>query len=127
MNLTIDSIDYNVPLIVMSRTGEILFKYAERTEDGVLHAEAIGTYYNFKVECGQSLNNEADYTALWLKITDPDHEHTMVLPDGTSGTKTVNVYFSAQRDEVKKWKIGTQNLYRAMSFSIISIEPARTP
>jgi len=125
--ITIDGNSYDIPFVTMSRTGEILFKYAERTSDGVLQAEAIGTYYNFNVECGRSVNNEADYNALWLKITDPNHAHTIILPDGSSGTKTVGVYFSNQSDEVRVWKIGEQNLYRAMSFSIISLSPARTP
>lgn len=127
MSLTIDSVVYDVPILVLGRTGEILFKYAERTENGYLRAEAIGTYYNFTIKCGQSLNNEADYNALWLKITDPDHEHTIIMPDGTSSTKEIGVYFSNFSDDVKKWKIGTQNLYREMSFSIISLAPARTP
>ena len=45
--IQIDNSEYKVPLISpMDRKGDILDLTANRTEDGVLHREVIGTYYN---------------------------------------------------------------------------------
>ena len=46
--IQIDGQEYKVPLISpMDRKGDILDLTANRTEDGVLHREVIGTYYNY--------------------------------------------------------------------------------
>jgi len=127
MSLIIDSITYDVPFIAINRNAEILFKYAERTENGRLQAEAIGTYYNYKIQAGQSANNEADYAALWTKITDPNHEHEITMPDGNGGTLKFGCYFGSISDEVKKWKTSGTTCYRSLSFSVIALSPARTP
>ena len=124
MSITIDSVTYNVPIKTLQRKAELLFKYAERTSDGVLHAEPIGTYYNFQLSAGMSANNISDYAALWVKLTDPDYEHEITLPD-ESGTLTFDCYFAGITDEVAK--DGTTNYFRSLTFSVIAISPARTP
>lgn len=125
MSIVIDSITYDVPLKVVKRKAELLFKYAERNQQGDLLAEAIGTYYNFDCESGMSATNVTDYAALWVKLTDPNHEHTIVMPD-ESGTLTFNCYFANITDQVVKQKAGI-NYFRNLSFSVIAISPARTP
>jgi len=127
MTLVIDSITYDVPFTAISRKGEILFKYAERTQDGVLRAEAIGTYYNYELQAGQSENNRVVYDALWIKITNPNYEHEITLPDGHNSVLTFNCYFSNFSDEVRSWKIGDVSLFRSLTFSVIALSPARTP
>lgn len=125
MSIVIDSITYDVPLKVVKRKAELLFKYAERTEDGNLKGETIGTYYNFDCEAGMSANNVSDYAALWVKLTDPNHEHEITMPD-ESGDLTFNCYFANISDQVATQKAGT-NYFRNLSFSVIAISPARTP
>ena len=44
MTIVIDSTTYDVDIIDLDETLEFLDKYAERTEDGVLHRELIGTF-----------------------------------------------------------------------------------
>lgn len=128
MSITIDSITYDVPILSsINRSGEILFKYAERTQDGVLHAEAIGTYYNFDLQMGRSENNASDYAALWIKITDPVHEHEVTMPDGDGSILTFDAYFAGMKDSVRKWESGGATYYRELRFSVIAISPARTP
>lgn len=122
--MIIDTVTYDIPIKVLSRKAEILFKYAERTADGVLRSEAIGTYYNYDLECGMSKNNVTDYAALWLKLTEPTGTHEITLPD-ESGTLTFDCYFSNIKDEVSK--TGATNYFRNLSFSVIAISPARTP
>ena len=124
MSIIIDTVTYNLPLKIVNRKAEILFKFAERTADGVLHSEPIGTYYNYDVEVGMSKNNVTDYAALWLKLTEPTGEHEITLPD-ESGDLTFDCYFANIKDDVAK--TGATNYFRNLSFSVIAISPARVP
>jgi len=126
MSLTIDSTTYNVNIKVINRRAEALDKYAERTEDGVLHRELIGWYYNFDVECGMSIRNVNDYAALFLKLTEPVEFHTITMP-APSGYETFDCYFAGVRDEVRKWIEGNTEYFRNLSFAVIAKSPARTP
>ena len=58
--IIIDGTSYDIPVIGISRKAEFLDKFAERTEDGVLHRELIGVYYNYQLKFGQSSNNVSD-------------------------------------------------------------------
>lgn len=120
MSLTIDSVIYDLPIKVLNRKAEILFKFAERTEAGILKSEAIGTFYNYELEIGMSANNITDYAALWLAVTEPTGEHEIVILGDT-----FNCYFSNISDEVMK-DTGTP-YYKNMRFSVIATSPARTP
>lgn len=125
--ISIDGTEYNVFFKVVNRKAEILFKDgAGRTEDGVLHAEAIGTYYNYDLEMGMSKNNVSDYANLWVKLTDPNHEHEITLPD-EGGSYTFDCYFANIRDQAVTWKADNTVYFRNLSFSVIAISPARTP
>ena len=48
--IKIDGIEYNVSLAEVKRKADILDRYAERSEDGVLHREVIGTFYNYTLK-----------------------------------------------------------------------------
>lgn len=126
MGITIDGTTYDIPIKVAKRKADVLDKFAERTQDGVLHREIIGVYYNYDLQCGMSLNNATDYAALWVKVTEPEESHEITLPD-ESGTLTFDAYFANISDEVVKWKEGGTNYFRNLSFSVIAISPARTP
>lgn len=125
--ITVDGITYQIPYKVVNRKAEILFKDgAGRTEDGTLHAEAIGTYFNYDIQMGQSLNNVADYKALWLVLTDPNHEHTVIMPDEDGG-RQFKAYFANMRDRVATWKENGTVYFRELTFSVIAISPQRVP
>ena len=125
MSLVIDSVTYNLPIKIINRKADALYKYAERVESGELKSELIGFYFNYDVEVGQSANNIVDYAALWVKITEPVESHEITMPD-ESGTLTFDCYFANIKDEVVKWKTA-QNYFRNLSFSIIAISPSRVP
>jgi hypothetical protein len=120
MTIVIDSTTYDVPLKVINRKSESLFKYAERTEDGILHSELIGIYFNYDLEVGMSKNNVSAYAALYLRLTEPVETHEVVILGDT-----FNCYFAGIRDEVAK--TGATNYFRNLSFSVIAISPARVP
>jgi hypothetical protein len=123
--ITIDSTPFDLPIKTINRKADLLYKFAERTDDGVLHSELIGVYYNYDLEVGQSSNNTVDYAALWVKLTEAVESHYVVMPD-EDGTKSFWCYFANIKDEVKVWK-ADQNYFRNLSFSVIAISPAVTP
>jgi hypothetical protein len=120
MSLTIDSTVYDVPIITMDRKGDALYKYAERTEDGVLHSELIGIYYNYSLAVGMSANNVSDYAALYTKLTEAVETHSITLLGDT-----FTCYFANIKDGVVK--LGTTNYFRNLTFEVIAISPALTP
>jgi len=125
--IVIDAVTYNIPFEVIGRKAEILFKNAERTQDGALHAEPIGTFYNYDLQMARSEENASEYAALWTKITDPNHEHQITMPDGNNSSLTFTAYFANISDNVRKWKSGGITYYSQLTFSVIGISPARTP
>jgi hypothetical protein len=124
--IVIDTISYDLPIKVVSRTASSLFKVAERTADGNLHTETIGWFYNFEVEVGQSANNAVDYAALWVKLTEPVESHEITMPN-EGGDLTFECYFAGISDTVFKWNEGGVNYFKNLKFSVIAISPARIP
>lgn len=120
MTIIIDSTSYDIPIKVLNRKAESLYKFAERTEDGVLHSEIIGVYINYDIEAGMSKNNVTDYAALFLKVTEAVETHTIELLGDT-----FTCYFSNVRDEVVK--DGATPYFRNLSFAVIATSPTRTP
>lgn len=120
MTIVIDSTTYNVPIKVLHRKIDKLYKFAERTEDGVLHSELIGVYKNYELEAGMSKNNVTDYAALITKISAASVSFSIVLLGDT-----FNCYFANISDDVDK--TGSTNYFRNLKFSVIAISPALTP
>ena len=124
MSLIIDGITYNIPVIAITRTADFLDKYAERTEDGVLHRELIGVYFNYQLQLG-SITDAAEYAALWNKLTEATEFHEVIVPD-ESGDYTFMAYFAHVGDELRKVK-GAQNFWKNLTVHFIAQEPAVTP
>ena len=120
----IDGTHYNVPIESLKRTGEFLDKYANRTEDGVLHRELIGVYYNYQIEFGE-IRNEDTYDAVYDVLSEPVESHTLMIP-AKSGWYTFEAYISSLSDELKKITSSSVE-YDALKCEFIAMEPARTP
>jgi hypothetical protein len=121
--ITIDGVSYDIPVVRMTRKAEFLDKYAERTEDGVLHRELIGVYFNYQIQFG-STNDNAAYAALWLKLTEPEEFHTVIVPD-EDGDYTFTAYFSSVGDEIRRVK-DAQAFFKSLTVNFIAKSPART-
>ena len=52
MTLIIDGNSYDIPVIGIVRRADFLDKFAERTNDGKLHRELIGVYFNYQLKLG---------------------------------------------------------------------------
>ena len=122
--IIIDGTEFLIPYKLIKRKADMLYKFAERTEDGKLHSELIGVYFNYTLEMAMSAYNPDEYANLWRTITEPVESHTVVMPD-ESGPLTFDAYFSNITDEIYKERgtIETRNL----AFSVIATSPARTP
>lgn len=124
MTIIIDSVTYDIPVVSLTRRADFLDKYAERTEDGVLHRELIGVYFNYQITFGNTTNT-SEYAALWLKLTEPEEFHTVTVPD-EGGDYTFTAYFSSVGDELRKVK-GATNFFKTLTAHFIAQSPERTP
>lgn len=122
--IIIDSVTYDIPIVSISRTADFLDKYAERTEDGILHRELIGVYYNYKLQFGRTTNT-TEYAALWNKLTEAVEFHEVTVPD-ESGNYTFQAYFSNVADEMRRIQ-GAQNFWKNLTVNFIAQAPAVTP
>ena len=123
MSIVIDGRSFSIPVLSISRTADFLDKYAERTEDGVLHRELIGVYFNYKLQFGQS-TDVTEYADLWKKLTEATEFHTVTVPD-ESGDYTFTAYFSNVSDELRKIA-GAVNFWKSLTVNFIAQAPAVT-
>jgi len=124
MSLTIDGTTYDIPVISLTRKADFLDKFAERTEDGVLHRELIGVYFNYYLQLG-SITDEAEYAALWDRLTTPEEFHAVTVPD-EGGDYTFTAYFASVSDEHRRTKDAV-NFWKNLTVHFIAESPARTP
>lgn len=125
MSITIDSITYDVPVVDLKMKGEFLDKYAERTQDGILHRELIGVYFNYEIKFGRTKNTTV-FAALWKKLTEPVEFHTIILPDD-DGNFTFDGYFANVSASIRKDDTATRKFWKELTASFIAQSPARTP
>lgn len=123
--IQIDDDEYRVPLMSpMDRKGDILDLTATRKEDGTLHREVIGTYYNYTLNF---INNgdTAEYERLWWKLTEPVASHKIQLPYQPDSAVFYG-YFGSCKDNVT---LITADGIRAkgLSCNLVASSPSRTP
>ena len=122
--ITIDGTSYDVPVISIKRKADFLDKYAERTEDGKLHRELIGVYFNYQIQFGHT-NNAVVYAALWNKLTEPVEFHEVTVPDEDGESYTFTAYFSNVGDELRKVK-DAKTFWKSLTVNFTAQEPARS-
>lgn len=120
--ITIDGTEYPVAITSMKRTGDILDLTANRTEDGVLHREVIGTYYNYSLEILAPTDPEL-YEDLWWVLTAPVASHSVKLPYQPSA---FTGYFSSCSDEVKIVQSDGTFVGKGISCKLTATRPSRT-
>jgi len=125
MSIVIDGTTFDIPVIGIKRKAEFLDKFAERTEDGILHRELIGVYFNYSLEFGRT-NNTTEYAALFEKLTEPVEFHTVTVPDVDATPLTFTAYFAGVGDEIRK-DTTAKTFWKNLSVNFIAKEPTRTP
>lgn len=122
--IIVDGNEYNIPIISLDREAQFLDKYAERTGDGTLHRELIGVYYNYKLRLG-TITDQAEYEALWKKLSEAREFHTVTVPDESGIPYTFVAYFSNVKDKLRKIK-GVRNYFTGLTVNFIARVPANT-
>jgi len=118
----IDGIEYKVPLLSpLDRKGDILDRTASRTEDGVLHREVIGTYYNYTLNF-LATGDRASYESLWWKLTEPVASHQVQLP---YQPEPFEGYFGSCKDNVTLITPDGQKA-KGLSCNLVCTRPSRT-
>lgn len=122
--IIIDGTTYNIPILSIKRKAEFLDKYAERTEDGVLHRELIGVYFNYELQFGRT-GSLTDYANLWVKLSEVVEFHEVTVPDfgGSATPYTFSAYFSNVSDELVK-ESATQTFWKNLTVNFIAQSPA---
>lgn len=122
--ITIDGINYDIPIAAIKRKAEFLDKYAERTEDGVLHRELIGVYFNYELQFGRTSDVD-EYAALWAKLTEVEEFHTVNVPDfdGNGNQYEFTAYFAGVGDELRK-ESDTATFWKNLTVNFIAQSPA---
>ena len=119
-HIIIDGKEYEVPIAELKRRADILDKYAHRSEDGVLHREVIGTYYNYELKIGVQYD-KALYNELFEVLSAPVASHMVIMPnDGVQ----FEGYFSSISDMILRIEEdGT--LYNGLSCKFTATRPRR--
>lgn len=120
--IIIDGTEYRVAIVSMQRKGDILDLTATRTEDGVLHREVIGTFYNYSMNILAPTDPEL-YEAIWWKLTEPIASHTVQLPYQPSSFKG---YFSSCQDDIKLVTPDGKYIGQGISCNLTATRPSRT-
>lgn len=119
--IIIDGKEYRVAITSLKRKADILDRYAERSEDGVLHREVIGTYYNYTLEIG-TVNDIDLYEELFEVLSAPVASHMVELPNDHIRFEG---YFSSIQDEVQLVR-DDGTLYKKLSCRLTATRPRRT-
>lgn len=116
--IIIDGVEYKVPIIEMQRKGDVLDLVANRTEDGVLHREIIGTYYNYSLKFGYIANKELR-NAFWSVLSAPTN-HIVELPHDHVAFEA---YFGSVQDQVM---LILEDGFKAkgMTCNLVAVRPA---
>jgi hypothetical protein len=120
--ITIDGTSYDIPIQSIKRKAEFLDKYAERTEDGILHRELIGVYFNYELAFGRT-TDIAEYASLWAKLTAVTEFHTVEVPDFDGAKYSFTAYFAGVSDELRK-ESATKTFWRNLVVNFIAQSPA---
>lgn len=124
--IKVDGTFFDIPMVSLKRNADFLDKYAERTEDGELHRELIGVYYNYTLTVGTSTDfGETDYDAFWDKMTEPVEFHQISLPT-KNGYYTFTGYISSVSDEYKKI-LDNKAEFTGFTCKFTAKSPARKP
>lgn len=120
--LIIDGVSYDIPIIELPRNADILDKVAERTEDGGLYREVLGTYINYQGVIFGTLNDTDTYDALFDVLIQPVPYHSIQLPLNNKYAGPYDMYVSSVADSVDKvLENGTQ--FKALTCNFICVNP----
>ena len=128
MTIIVDGTTYDVPIIDLDDTLEFLDKYAERTEDGILHRELIGTFPKQTLRFGtpNTAAQRSEYALLWAKLGEVTEFHTVTVPDVDGSDYAFSAYISGLRRKLRKWD-SVKTTWGDFAVSFTAQYPKETP
>ncbi len=121
--ITIDGIDYNVPISELALTADFLDRYAQRTESGDLERSLIGVYFNQSMTFGFG-NEKGELGRLFDKLTEPVefHDISVYTPMGKLDFKA---YFSNIQTSMVKLRPNDSH-WTGLTVNFIAKAPSRS-
>ena len=95
-HLIIDGVEYVVPILELKREANILDRTANRTADGNLHRDVIGTFITYTLNIGV-VNDQKLYNELFYVFAEPKASHEIILPHDHEKFKA---YISSVSDNI---------------------------
>lgn len=121
----IDGTYFDVPLVSVSRSFDVLDKYAKRNEEnGDLLREILGVYANYTLSFGVVEDDDL-YERLLDKLTEPEEFHDFILPS-VKKPFSFRGYISQVQDEMLKIYSDTVT-FQNLSCKFTMKAPFRTP
>ena len=122
MSVIIDGAMYDIRISNHNTEAEQIDKYAERTVNGDLLHEPLGTYYIFTLEF-EPIHDPALHERFYQDLTAPIAERTVTIP-GVLTTNTFKCYIRVEKVQMRRHK-PTGNTYEGIVAKFIPISPAR--
>lgn len=123
--LEIDGYKFDIPVIELPRKADVLDRSSERTEDGGLYREIIGTYLNYNSIVFGTLNDTVQYDKLFKVMSYPVPYHKIKLPIESEYASFKGYISSVQDavDTVLEDSDGIKTRFKALVCNFIAIEP----
>lgn len=126
--IKIDDTYFNIAIVELHRKADVLDKSAYRSEDGDLHREVIGTYYNYTLKFGmmcRTKEEREEYNRLFDTLSEPMEYRSVTLPhDGI----TFEGYFASVEDDIN-YLVDDETMaaFKGLQCNLISRLPRKRP
>ncbi len=113
--------DFSSMVLKIERSANKLDKYAERTIDGDLKREVIGTYLNYKLSFGNSTYQKKKYNQMFLGLIRPIDFVKVTIPVNGKNY-TFEGYISNVQDNIV-YISDKDQIYEGLSCDIVTRKP----
>jgi hypothetical protein len=126
--IKIDDTYFNIAISELHRKADVLDKSAYRSEDGDLHREVIGTYYNYTLKFGMMCRTQEEreeYNRLFDTLSTPMEYRRVTLPhDGIE----FEGYFASVEDDIN-YLVDDETMaaFKGLQCNLIARLPRKRP
>lgn len=116
--------DFSSMVVKIERSADKLDKYAQRTLDGDIKREVIGTYVNYKLSFGNNIKDKNKYNEMFLDLINPVDFVTITLPANGTTYKTYSFdgYIANVKDSII-YLSEQEQIYEGLECDIVSKKP----
>jgi hypothetical protein len=119
----INGTDFSSLVVKIDRTADKLDKFAERTLDGDIKREIIGTYVNYKLTFGNNMKNKDLYNQMFLELIRPVDFVTITMPVPVSNADySFSGYIASVKDSVI-YLSDKEQIYEGLECDIVTKKP----